>query len=432
MTIGTNSGRPNLSGNSWRSYPRLQSSSLATALRANLQKCLHQSEGATKENLAALAHAGPCTFQTWISGRVRPTLDHLCRLAYQLKLPLIQLFQGVPAEWRGPDHLGRDIGRLRGRLQSQPRIEPGELRRILTAALTENPAPSVAEVARRLKFRRTQTLVSREPEFCKQIALRRRQSGSRPSATRQLYPRSERCRVEAILRTHLAEERPPSINEIASKLGYMGNGGIRERFPELCHAIVAKRQQQVLRKKEEMRSALEKARAETPPPSLKQIGRRLGYTAEGVVVGTFPDLCHSYKEWRKRWSEEHRNRLGRSIREWLAAEAQPTVASVCRTFGISAAYLQEHFPEENAEVVQRSAESARKAREANAAALRDAVFNVVRQLLQRNLYPSLRRVRAGLGPELTKYYPLLRPAINNALSRLGSVVRPRNELGQFV
>ena len=126
--------------------PRLQSSSLATALRANLQKCLHQSEGATKENLAALAHAGPCTFQTWISGRVRPTLDHLCRLAYQLKLPLIQLFQGVPAEWRGPDHLGRDIDRLRGRLQSQPRIEPGELRRILTAVLTEIPAPSVAEV----------------------------------------------------------------------------------------------------------------------------------------------------------------------------------------------------------------------------------------------------------------------------------------------
>ena len=167
--------------------------SLATALRANLQRCLHQSEGATKENLAALAGAGPCTFQTWISGRVRPTLDHLCRLAYQLKLPLIQLFQGVPAEWRGPDHLGRDIGRLRGRLQSQPRIEPGELRRILTAALTETPAPSVAEVARRLKFRRTQTLVSREPELCKQIALRRRQSGFRPSATRQLYPRSERA-----------------------------------------------------------------------------------------------------------------------------------------------------------------------------------------------------------------------------------------------
>jgi TniQ len=412
--------------------PRLESSCLATALRANLQKCLHQSEGATKENLAALARAGPCTFQTWISGRVRPTLDHLCRLAYQLKLPLIQLFQGVPAEWRGPDNLGPDISRLRGRLQSHPRIEPVELRHILTAVLTENPAPSVAEVARRLKFRRTQTLVSREHEFCRQIALRRRQSGLRPSATRQLYPRSERRRVEAILRTYLAEESPPSINEIASKMGYLGNGGIRERFPDLCHAIVAKRQQQVLRKKEEMRRALEEACAEAPPPSLKQIGHRLGYTTESVVVGTFPDLCNSYKERRKRWSEDHRNRLGRSIRQWLAAEAQPTVSSVCRTFGISAAYFQEHFPEENAEVVQRSAERARKAREANAVALQEEVFTVVRELLQRNLYPSLPRVRAGLGPELTKYYPLLRPAINSALSRFGSVVRPRNELGQFV
>jgi hypothetical protein len=118
--------------------------------------------------------------------------------------------------------------------------------------------------------------------------------------------------------------------------------------------------------------------------------------------------------------------------EWLAAEALPTVSSVCQTFGISAAYFQEHFPGENAEVVQRSAEGARKAREANAAALREEVFTVVRQLLQRNLYPSLPRVRAGLGPDITKYYPLLRPAINNALSLLGSVVRPRNELAQFV
>jgi hypothetical protein len=212
----------------------------------------------------------------------------------------------------------------------------------------------------------------------------------------------------------------------------MGSGGIRERFPELCCAIVAKRKQQVLRKKEEIRRALEEARAETPPPSLKQIGRRLGYTAEGVVVGTFPDLCHSHKEWRKAWAESRRKNLGLSIREWLAVEAQPTVCSVCRTFGISAAYFQEHFPEENAEVVQRSAEWARKAREANAAALREEVFNVVQQLLQRNLYPSLPRVRAELGPNIRSYWPLLRHAINSALSRLGSAVRPRNELGQFV
>jgi hypothetical protein len=108
------------------------------------------------------------------------------------------------------------------------------------------------------------------------------------------------------------------------------------------------------------------------------------------------------------------------------------VSSVCRNFGISAAYFQEHFPEENAELVRRSAERARKAREANALALREDVFNVVQQLLQRNQYPSRPRVRAELSPNIRSYGPLLRPAINNALSRLGAVVRPRNELGQFV
>jgi hypothetical protein len=44
-----------------------------------------------------------------------------------------------------------------------------------------------------------------------------------------------------------------------------------------------------------MRRALEDARAETPPPSLKEIGRQLGYTAEGTVVGLFPGLFDSYR-----------------------------------------------------------------------------------------------------------------------------------------
>jgi hypothetical protein len=124
------------------------------------------------------------------------------------------------------------------------------------------------------------------------------------------------------------------------------SSGIRERFPELGGAIVTNRNQQVRRKKETIRRALEVGHTETPPPSLKQIGRRLGYTAAGVFIRTFPDLCHSYKDWRKRWSEDHRNKLGLLIREWLVAEAQPTVSSVCRTFRISASYFQEHFPEE--------------------------------------------------------------------------------------
>jgi hypothetical protein len=148
-----------------------------------------------------------------------------------------------------------------------------------------------AEISRRLRFRRPQTLWSLEPELFKQIARRSRDSGMTVRHATQLYPRSQGQHLEGILREHLAEQDPLSLNEIASRLGYKGSGAIRERFSDLCRAITAKRKQQVLRKREGMRVAIETARTEIPPPGLREIGRRLRYKVEFVVVKTFPALC---------------------------------------------------------------------------------------------------------------------------------------------
>src|SRR5260370_41246712 len=124
------------------------------------------------------------------------------------------------------------------------------------------------------------------------------------------------------------------------------------------------------------------------------------------------------------WCEDRRSKIRLSIREWLAEELAPTISSACRHFGISAAYFQVRFREENAEVVRRSAECARTAREARAVALREEVFDIVQELLQRNLYPSLPRVRAALGPATKRCWPLLRAATDKALSRVGSGAQP--------
>src|SRR5260370_39713573 len=101
-------------------------------------------------------------------------------------------------------------------------------------------------------------------------------------------------------------QNPPSLNEIASQLGYKGSGSIRERFPEMCSSIRAKRKQLMLNNRDKVRAAIEAARMEVPPPTLKQIGRRLGYTCEAVIVPTFPEMCPSYKEWRRAWFKVHR------------------------------------------------------------------------------------------------------------------------------
>ena len=285
---------------------------------------------------------------------------------------------------------------------------------------------------RRLKFRRARTLWSREPSLCRQISARRRASGTNRCSVKQLYPKSERAALERKLRRYLGEENPPSLNEIASRLGFKGSGSIRERFPKICRAITSKRKQWRSRKRERIRLVIEAARHEVPPPTLKQIGRRLGYTCEVVISAMFPKLCDSYKEWRSTRLEEQRRNLRRAIREWVASETAPTVNSLCRRFGISPTYFQLNVPEDNKELVQRSAECARAARADRARILREDVLRIVAELRRTGIYPSLPRVRAELPSGSTRCSPVIRAAIDEALCPFDVMLRRRNELGRFV
>ena len=397
----------------------------------NLQRCLEQSKGSTREYLASLAGAAGCAFTHWISGRLKPRLDHLCRLSYHLKLPLLTLFTGVPAQWRGPETSRAQVDSRSGTCWAQPAIERNELRGILTECLSEEPPPSVAEIARRLEFQSDDTLRFREPDLCRQIAARRRASSTAISSARPLYKICEGNRLENILRGHLAQESPLSLKEIGSELGYKAAHAIRRRFPELCRAIAAKRKQQPLRGREKLRLALEAARTESPPPSLMQIARRLGFSSEEVLLTAYPEICASHRQWCQEWREEQRGRLRLSIREWLAEQPAPTLTSVCLHFEISSCYFQSHFPEEKAAVARRSAERARMDRERRADLMRNEVFEIVRKLHEERIFPSLSRVKSALSQDLAGHTPQLRTAIDEAIEHFGPIMRHRSELGQF-
>src|SRR5207249_8145498 len=71
--------------------------------------------------------------------------------------------------------------------RAQPAAGEPQLPEILAICLTEDPPPSVAEVARRLNFRRAQTLWAREPQLCRQIAARHRDSRTIGHAAKHVY-----------------------------------------------------------------------------------------------------------------------------------------------------------------------------------------------------------------------------------------------------
>jgi AraC-like DNA-binding protein len=411
--------------------PDLQRMECQGELIRNLQRCLDQSQGTTRRYLANLAGAADCAFNHWVSGRLKPTLDHLCRLSHQLKLPLLALFTGIPPQWRGPARPRAQVDCRSGTCWAQPAIERKELRRVLSDCLREEPPPSVAEIARRLEFRSDDTLRFREPELCRQIAARRRASGIAVNSAKPIFKNSEGHRLENILRDHLAQEHPRSLKEIASKLGYKSDNAIRARFPELCRAITAKRKLHPGRGKEKVRVALETARAEIPPPSLMQIARRLGFSSEEELLTADPEMCASHRQWRRKWIEEQRDDLRRSIQEWLATEPAPTVTAVCLHFDISSCYFQSRFPDEKAEVVRRATERVRIERELRALLMRNEVFEIVRKLREERTFPSLARVKSKLSQNLAGHTPQLRIIVDDAIAHFGPIMRHRSELGQF-
>lgn len=288
-----------------------------------------------------------------------------------------------------------------------------------------------SEIARRLEFGSDDTLRFREPDLCRQIAARRRGSGIAVNPSKPIFKSSEGRRLENILRDHLAQECPPSLKEIASKLGYKADQAVRTRFPELCRAITAKRKLHRGRGKEKVRLALEAARTESPPPSLMQIARRLGFSSEEALLTADPETCASHRQWRREWIEEQRDDLRRSIREWLATEPAPTVTAVCLHFNISFCYFQSRFPDEKAEVLRRAAERVRMEREFRAVQMRDEVFEIVLRLHDERTFPSLSRVKSALSHDLAGHTPQLRTIIDEAIAYFRPIVRHRSDFGQF-
>jgi methylphosphotriester-DNA--protein-cysteine methyltransferase len=109
--------------------------------------------------------------------------------------------------------------------------------------------------------------------------------------------------VREVLEAALMEEPPPSLNEMAERLGYKNKSSLREIFPELCKKITenyrlsesAQNKPPTSRKKicddATIQQALELALELECPPTLKDIALNLSYKHLKPLHRRFPKLC---------------------------------------------------------------------------------------------------------------------------------------------
>ena len=105
--------------------------------------------------------------------------------------------------------------------EAAPKRTSEQIHRALEAALHEEPAPSLNEIARRLGYGTTTRVRNADSDLCRQIVLRHRKSGRSHWWRRcGAKPICELSRIRAVLEEYLASDGPiPPLDRISASLG---------------------------------------------------------------------------------------------------------------------------------------------------------------------------------------------------------------------
>src|SRR6266566_5262033 len=321
---------------------------LAYALAAKHQK-YRKSHPTEKMNSDELRHALEAELAS--NEEPPPSLHEVAqRLGYRhagpLRRRLPELVHAIAARDRKHSHSQRES------------MSSEELQHALESILasSEEPPPSLHEAAQRLDYRNTSPLRRRFPELCRTIT--EKHQDHNPFRRRSMSSVELRRALESILASN--EEPPPSIHEVAQRLGYRGANELHKRFPDLANAIVKNYQKYDPSPKKRMSSIelqqkLESILAsnEEPPPSIQEVAHRLGYSSVSTIYSRFPDLSHAITAKYQRYNPGRREPLDtealrQSLEDILASneEPPPSIQEVALRLGYrSESTLYYHFHE---------------------------------------------------------------------------------------
>ncbi|MEH2283046.1 MAG: TniQ family protein [Nostoc sp.] len=154
-------------------------------------------------------------------------------------------------------------------------------------------------------------------DHCTIIIRNRNQTNRKP---RSSYKNSEQVKLE--LDAALIENPPPSLTEMAERLGYKRTTVLYYHAQDLCPEIIARHADyQVAKRLKKMQWELEAVlkSQEYPPPSMKEVARRLGKKSVHSLPNNFPELCSAisvrYASYVQERRTERVKKLSQEVRQ---------------------------------------------------------------------------------------------------------------------
>jgi DNA-binding phage protein len=370
------------------------------AFKANLRSCI---EYVAEGNVLAFAEAVQLSrpgLDYLTSGKGLPELGTLLQICHQAGVTLTTFLTSHPiadtANWRQLKHTLQSSRKGRRVLLARSREQ---VRIALREAIHEQPPPSLSEIALRLSYKGVDGLRDVDHALSKRLAANYRKSGRthwwRKSGATRIC---EHTGIQVLLERSLAEKHPRSLYNLAVSLGYANEGYIQRKFPQLCSAI----RQKIRKNNEErictMERALKSALNDEPPPSLGELGTRLGYSCSTVLKNHFPVLYDEILARQRLYRRQKMLKLKNALRSALLDVPAPSLVSLCKTLNIPEHSLEKMCPRECASIRAWYLDAREDASVRRKEQLRQEVRQIMQKLYDEGKYPTIKQVSDLLGP----------------------------------
>jgi AraC-like DNA-binding protein len=167
-------------------------------------------------------------------------------------------------------------------------------------------------------------------------------------------------KIDEALRTALCEDVPPSLPDIAKRLGYRTIAPLQVRFQDLCKAITRKRGAQIKLSsipasapipRERIEQALSEALNNDGPVSLTRLAASLGLRNKRRLYKGFHDIRKALVASNCRHRLEHATAIESALRAALAETPAPSLTDIARRLGLKfTSALTRRFPDLSTEL----------------------------------------------------------------------------------
>lgn len=313
------------------------------------------------------------------SGVNLPPLNVLVHILQRLGLSVSDFFSGRRAVVELPEQ--RDI---------QPLPKKSEAIRFLQSALTDANRPSTGELAKRIGYKQEGQFRQICPELCKEITARHKPARQPQSFYR---PRLQTDRaIRDALSGALVENPVPPTQTVAARLGYKYAATLKQRCPDLYHRLRQRRRVYLQQRAEQTKNILQAVLKEEPPPTLRSVRQRLGYTTDTTLKYQHPELCRAIVARHQDFVQAITMKIQPALEAALIEYPPPSVRQVARNVKRSAEKLYRLAPALCRQIAARRlaylAHRATQKRET----LRSEIKRAVAELHAADIYPSPSRV----------------------------------------